>query len=493
MARVYVGNLDPQVTERELEDEFRVYGVLRSVWVARRPPGYAFIEFDDKRDALDAIQALDGIISSRLCGEPGHFARECRLRVGSRGVGGGRRRSPSPIRHRGSPSYGRRSYSPRGYSPRGRRSPLPPRKRSISPAYRRGRSYSRSPPVRRARRASPYANGLSMRLGKTTAPTVMSSGQNNLFFSCTVSRTSDKGPQQLYDLRLIEVRYRHTILDMSEGNVEASLLPKLDDIESQNERLLGTGEGIGIDIRKAIVDIKQLKSFEFLKSALKIFTKFFSLSLTTKIASKVLAAEKLSTFKELFHQKVNFGGPFTTYLCVHLLSSTTLLGLSWIRLLSKVLFSGPRYYDQSISFWYVLFVALQSVMFLALLYKYLDWSAFWNMGMAISCKEEQTGVAALGLSEYYGRHCKKTGFQLMLGFFVFGNALRLPCLYAGLCNGSVAGVMITSIVIMSVSIGNLVKWIAFLLYFEYCKQQTMEKKVDDHKQGKTVKATGDLS
>lgn len=42
------------------------------------------------------------------CGEPGHFARECRLRVGSRGVGGGRRRSPSPIRHRGSPSYGRR-------------------------------------------------------------------------------------------------------------------------------------------------------------------------------------------------------------------------------------------------------------------------------------------------------------------------------------------------------------------------------------------------
>lgn len=29
MSRVYVGNLDPRVTERELEDEFRVYGVLR--------------------------------------------------------------------------------------------------------------------------------------------------------------------------------------------------------------------------------------------------------------------------------------------------------------------------------------------------------------------------------------------------------------------------------------------------------------------------------
>ena len=41
------------------------------------------------------------------CGEPGHFARECRLRIGSRGMGSGRRRSISP-RPRRSPSYGRR-------------------------------------------------------------------------------------------------------------------------------------------------------------------------------------------------------------------------------------------------------------------------------------------------------------------------------------------------------------------------------------------------
>jgi RNA recognition motif-containing protein len=32
-----------------------------SVWVARRPPGYAFIDFDDKRDAQDAIHELDGM------------------------------------------------------------------------------------------------------------------------------------------------------------------------------------------------------------------------------------------------------------------------------------------------------------------------------------------------------------------------------------------------------------------------------------------------
>lgn len=37
-----------------------------SVWVARRPPGYAFIDFDDQRDAKDAIREIDGMTNSDI-------------------------------------------------------------------------------------------------------------------------------------------------------------------------------------------------------------------------------------------------------------------------------------------------------------------------------------------------------------------------------------------------------------------------------------------
>ncbi|KAJ6855091.1 hypothetical protein NC651_039920 [Populus alba x Populus x berolinensis] len=43
MSRVYVGNLDPRVSERDLEDEFRMYGVLRRSAFVRHESAYGYV------------------------------------------------------------------------------------------------------------------------------------------------------------------------------------------------------------------------------------------------------------------------------------------------------------------------------------------------------------------------------------------------------------------------------------------------------------------
>uniref|UniRef100_A0A3B3ZKC6 Serine/arginine-rich splicing factor 3 n=1 Tax=Periophthalmus magnuspinnatus TaxID=409849 RepID=A0A3B3ZKC6_9GOBI len=68
--KVYVGNLGNNGNKTEIERAFGYYGPLRSVWVARNPPGFAFVEFEDPRDATDAVRELDG---RTMC--------NCRVRV----------------------------------------------------------------------------------------------------------------------------------------------------------------------------------------------------------------------------------------------------------------------------------------------------------------------------------------------------------------------------------------------------------------------------
>ena len=63
--KVYIGNLGNNASKYEIEDAFTKYGPLRNVWVARNPPGFAFVEFEDPRDAEDSVRGLDG---TRVCG-----------------------------------------------------------------------------------------------------------------------------------------------------------------------------------------------------------------------------------------------------------------------------------------------------------------------------------------------------------------------------------------------------------------------------------------
>ncbi|KAF4112418.1 serine/arginine-rich splicing factor 3a isoform X2 [Onychostoma macrolepis] len=131
--KVYVGNLGNSGNKTELERAFGYYGPLRSVWVARNPPGFAFVEFEDPRDATDAVRELDG---RTLCG--------CRVRVEmSSGEKRSRYRGPPPSwNRRPRDDYRRRSPPPRRRSPR-RRSFSRSRSRSLSRERRRERSLSR--------------------------------------------------------------------------------------------------------------------------------------------------------------------------------------------------------------------------------------------------------------------------------------------------------------------------------------------------------------
>ncbi|XXG84247.1 hypothetical protein AAC387_Pa10g1802 [Persea americana] len=59
---LYVGNLPGDVRESEVEDLFYKYGPIVDIdlKIPPRPPGYAFVEFEDARDAEDAIRGRDG-------------------------------------------------------------------------------------------------------------------------------------------------------------------------------------------------------------------------------------------------------------------------------------------------------------------------------------------------------------------------------------------------------------------------------------------------
>ncbi|XP_025425321.1 RNA-binding protein 1-like isoform X2 [Sipha flava] len=133
--KVYIGNLGQNGTKHEIEASFTKYGPLKNTWIARNPPGFAFVEFEDPRDAEDAVRGLDG---TRICGvrvrvemssNRPRSGRDGRGGVDRRGGGGG-----GGGYNRGPPRYNDRS---RSRSPKRRAPPSRSRSRSYSPRQRR--------------------------------------------------------------------------------------------------------------------------------------------------------------------------------------------------------------------------------------------------------------------------------------------------------------------------------------------------------------------
>lgn len=137
--KIYIGGLKDDANRYDIEDAFAKYGPVRDVWIARKPPGFAFVEMEDPRDAEDAARGLDG---SRMCG--------ARVKVEMSNGGKSKGRSRSRSRGRGRRSRSRSRSRSRRRSPR--RSPSygsMSRDRRRSPARRRSserrsRSKSRS-------------------------------------------------------------------------------------------------------------------------------------------------------------------------------------------------------------------------------------------------------------------------------------------------------------------------------------------------------------
>ncbi|XP_071946851.1 serine/arginine-rich splicing factor 12-like [Antedon mediterranea] len=143
---LFVRNVPDGSRPEELRKLFGRYGPISDVYIpldyhTRQPRGFAYVQFEDIRDAEDALSALD---RSRF------FGRELEVQFAE-----GDRKSPGQMRSRDRtpPFRGRRR---RSHSPDRRRSRSRSRgsRRRHRKSYSRSRSRSRSPAPKSSQRRS---------------------------------------------------------------------------------------------------------------------------------------------------------------------------------------------------------------------------------------------------------------------------------------------------------------------------------------------------
>lgn len=193
---------------------------------------------------------------------------------------------------------------------------------------------------------------------------------------------------------------------------------------------------------------------------------------TVDLASKIHAEERVTTLKEMIRRPIygsRVRGTFITSLYVLFFSNCTLSGL--IILVTSYFGVWRR------SMFAEFFLVFYGPICVALLTKFLEWSAVWNMSIVISVLEGTFGTEALLHSAYFSRGSERRGQLLMLVFFVWGQGLRLSSLYFG-CYNIEGGSWGIAAQVGLLCLGNVLKWVVFMLYFYDCRKRTFEKKVD---------------
>ncbi|VDP62435.1 unnamed protein product [Schistosoma mattheei] len=208
--RVFVGGVDPRVGKVDIEQEFERFGPIADVWVARNPPGFAFIVFKYAEDADRAVRRMDGRSPSDFRDTRRHSptgyernrsGHEDRYRTRSQSSSKrsskhktSRPRSRTPSRqssHRNSNRHSR-SQSRNSHKNNGRHSPTPDR-RSVSDY---DRSHSRSPDVER--RHSYEDSGSPVDEGRNASPGDHGARNHN---SRSVSRSRSRSQQSNHRFR----------------------------------------------------------------------------------------------------------------------------------------------------------------------------------------------------------------------------------------------------------------------------------------------------
>ncbi|XP_062110272.1 uncharacterized protein LOC133822078 [Humulus lupulus] len=209
-----------------------------------------------------------------------------------------------------------------------------------------------------------------------------------------------------------------------------------------------------------------------------------SLLVTVDLSSKIYREDKALTFMDMLHlriDKARLRGTVITFLYVVFVSTCTLLGFIWLLLTSSAVFRifthenvivlNNLVWVSSLGF-YLFDHLLYGSNLLLLVIIYLPWCAIWNLGLVISILEGMSGIKALGSAAYLSLRNTQNGVSLVLIFTIWELGLRALCLYFGCYETWIGIVGLISLLCL----GNALKWVSFVVYFQDCIRRISRKK-----------------